>query len=536
MGKSDRLIDVLIVGAGFAGLYMLHRARQLGLRAQVLEAGDGVGGTWYWNRYPGARCDVDSLQYSYQFSVELQQQWRWTEKYATQPEILRYIEHVAQRFDLYRDICFGARVSAASFDEANNYWQVELANGERVSTRWLIMAVGCLSSANRPDFAGLDQYSGASYHTGQWPHAGVDFSDQRVAVIGTGSSGIQCIPFIAQQAATLTVFQRTPNYAVPAWNEPIDAETDRAIKAEYPQLRARAKLRPTGYWFPFGERSALSVTANERAEQFERFWRLGGLKFLGAFSDLFTDLAANEMAARFAQQKIRARIRDPQAAELLVPRTVIGSKRLCVESGYYETFNRPNVSLIDLKRAPLERFTVDGLIAGGKNYQFDSVVFATGFDAMTGSLLRVEIRGRGGQSLREQWRERPRTYLGLCVAGFPNLFMINGPGSPSVLSNMVQSIEQHVDWIAACIEHMRGRGHMVCDASEVAQNAWAAHCDEVVARTVRASEDSWYLGSNMPGRARVFMPYAGGVPAYLRKSEEVVRNGYVGFAFNTRNR
>ncbi len=529
MKKPDA--DVLIVGAGFAGLYMLHRARGLGLRALVLEAGDGVGGTWYWNSYPGARCDVESLQYSYQFSPELQQEWRWSEKYATQAEVLRYIEHVADRFDLRRDILFGRRVSSAVFDQAGACWNVATTQGEQLSTHFLVLAVGCLSSANQPDIARLKEFTGKTYHTGHWPQSPVDFSGQRVAVIGTGSSGIQCIPTIAAQASQLTVLQRTPNYAVPAWNAPLDDEADGQVKADYAALRARAKQRPTGYAFPFDERPALSVTADERIAQYEKFWRLGGLKFLGAFGDLLVNPQANETAARFVQQKIRARIHDPEVADQLTPRGVIGSKRMCVESGYFETFNRPNVSLVDLGRHPIERFTADGLVAGGRNYVFDAVVFATGFDAIIGSLLRIDLRGRARRRLSDHWREQPKSYLGLAVAGFPNLFMINGPGSPSVLSNMVQSIEQHVDIISGCLAHMQKNGLAICEADTAAEDAWTAHCREVVAGSMRATEDSWYLGANIPGRPRVFMPYAGGVPAYLRKCDSVIAAGYTGFSF-----
>jgi cyclohexanone monooxygenase len=510
---------------------MLHRARGLGLRALVLEAGDGVGGTWYWNRYPGARCDIESLQYSYQFSPELQQDWRWSEKYATQAEILRYLEHVADRFDLRRDIRFGQRVSAAVFNEAGACWQVTTTQGERLSTRYLVLAVGCLSSANQPEIAGFKDFQGKTYHTGHWPQTSVDFTGQRVAVIGTGSSGIQCIPMIATQARQLTVFQRTPNYAAPAWNEPLSDEADRAAKEDYATLRARAKQRPTGYVFPFDERPALSVAEQERNAQYEKFWRLGGLKFLGAFGDLLVNPQANETAARFVQQKIRARIQDPALADKLVPRGVIGSKRMCVESNYYETFNRPNVSLVDIRQQPLERFTASGLVAGEREHVFDAVVFATGFDAVIGSLLRIDLRGRAGRRLSDHWREQPSSYLGLAVAVFPNLFMINGPGSPSVLSNMVQSIEQHVDLICGCLAHMQKNALAVCEADTVAADAWTAHCREVVARSMRATEDSWYVGANIPGRPRVFMPYAGGVPAYLRKCDEVVTAGYAGFTF-----
>jgi cyclohexanone monooxygenase len=528
VARRDEILDALIVGAGFAGLYALHRLRQLGLRAQVLERGDGVGGTWYWNRYPGARCDVESVQYSYQFDADLQQSWRWTEKYATQPEILRYLEHVAERFDLSRDVRFRSTVTGAEWDAGTNMWRVHVSDGATRSARRLILAVGCLSDANRPTFDGLGQFRGVIHHTGHWPHRRVDFAGQHVAVIGTGSSGIQCIPQIAREAARLTVFQRTPNYAVPAWNEPLDDATDRAIKADYAGLRARAKQRPTGYWFPHGETAALAVDDAARGRQYEIFWRLGGLKFLGAFTDLFTNAEANETAARFAREKIAARIRDAEVAATVLPRGVIGSKRLCVETNYYETFNRDNVAVVDLRSAPIERFTLQGLRAGGREFTFDAVVFATGFDAMTGSILRIELRGRDGLLLRDKWRERARNFLGLSVAGFPNLFVINAPGSPSVLSNMVQSIEQQIDWIAGCIAERRSRGDTAFEPDAMAEETWMAECDAAVARTLRATEDSWYVGANVPGKPRVFLPYAGGFPAYVCACDASAQSGYTG--------
>ena len=536
---SDSALDVIVVGAGFAGLYMLYRLRQLGLRVRVFEAGSGVGGTWFWNRYPGARCDVESTQYSYSFSSELQQQWRWSEKYATQPEILRYIDHVADRFDLRRDITLNTRVTDAHFDATRGVWRVGVHPGDSpLECRFLVMAVGCLSSANRPNYPGLGQFGGRVLHTGEWPHERVDFSGQRVAVIGTGSSGIQCIPPIAAQATRLTVFQRTPNFAIPAWNEPLTDAADQEIKAAYPALRAQAQQRPTGYVFPFNDAPASATPPAERDAVYEKFWRLGGLKFMGAFRDLFTDEAANITAAQFVRDKIRARVHDPAVAERLLPLGVIGSKRLCVETQYYETFNRDNVDLVDLRATPIESFTAQGLRTqglptqgGGREFNFDAVVFATGFDAMTGSILRVDIVGRDGESLRDAWRAGAQTYLGLGVAGFPNLFLVNGPGSPSVLSNMVQSIEYNVDWTTRCLGHMRSAEWQQIEVEVQAQQDWVAHCNAVVERTLRAREDSWYVGANIPGRARVFMPYAGGVPAYRARCEDVVANGYRGFSF-----
>ncbi len=525
-------LDAVVVGAGFAGLYALHRLRQQGLSARIYEAGDDVGGTWYWNRYPGARCDVESLQYSYQFSPELEQEWEWSERYATQAEILAYIEHVVERFDLRRDIVFSTRVTGARYDTPAGRWTLSTEAGGSVSARYCVMALGCLSAAHLPRFPGLETFQGRTVHTGAWPHEAVDFAGQQVAVIGTGSSGIQCIPLIAEQADHLTVFQRTANYAVPAWNGPLSAERVKAVKSDYRGLRARAKTRPTGYLFPTNSRSAMADTPQQRTAVFEEFWRNGGLGFMAAYGDLFTNPHSNAAAAQFVRGKIRAKVDDPAVAELLIPDTVIGSKRLCVESGYYETFNRPNVTLIDIRATGIECVTPAGLRVAGEDYAFDAIVFATGFDAITGSLLRVDIRGSEGQALRDKWSGGPRTLLGLAAAGFPNLFMINGPGSPSVLSNMVQSIEQHVDFIVALIAYMTESGYETVVADVAAEDAWTAHNQEAVERTLRATNDSWYVGANIPGRPRVFMPYTGGVPAYLERCAQVVADNYAGFTFS----
>jgi cyclohexanone monooxygenase len=528
MPESD--FDVVIVGAGFAGLYMLHRLRGMGLSGLVLESGSGVGGTWYWNRYPGARCDVESMQYSYQFSEELQQEWEWSERYATQPEILRYANHVADRFDLRRDIRFDTRVTAATFDEAAGHWVVETDDGAAVSARFCVMATGCLSSPNMPKFEGLDRFEGAIYHTGRWPHEEVDFTGQRVAVIGTGSSAIQSIPLIAQQAAQLFVFQRTPNYAVPAHNASLEPDTVREIKADYAGLRERAKQLPTGFLIRPNTASALEVTPEERQHQYEARWREGGLPFMAAFSDLLLDAEANETAAEFVRGKIREVVDDPEVAESLCPSNFIGGKRLCVDSGYFETFNRSNVILIEVSESPLEEITRGGVRAKGEEFKVDTIVLATGFDAMTGALLKIDIRGRDGLTLGEKWAEGPRTYLGLAVAGFPNLFTITGPGSPSVFTNMIPSIEQHVDWISDCLGFMRERGLARIEPSVEAENGWVSHVNEVADTSLRSKTDTWYIGANIPGKPRVFMPYIGGFPVYARKCDEVAANGYEGFA------
>jgi cyclohexanone monooxygenase len=527
---SDRT-DAVIVGAGFAGLYMLHKLRELGLHARVYEAGSGVGGTWFWNRYPGARCDVESLEYSYQFSEELQQEWEWSERYSPQPEILKYLNHVADRFDLRRDIQFNTRVSAATFDEASDRWTVETDDGGRISARFCVMATGCLSSTNTPDFVGMDSFRGATYHTGQWPHEGVDFSGQRVGVIGTGSSAIQSIPLIAEEAAQLFVFQRTPNFSVPAHNGPLDAETERKIKADYAAFREQNKQSPFGLSFGGSEVLAVEASADELQREYDERWQRGGLQFLGAFGDLLFSQEANDTAAEFIRAHIREIVDDPAIAELVSPDTVVGCKRLCVDSGYYQTFNRPNVTLVDIREKGIDEITPDGLSAAGESYRLDSIVLATGFDAMTGALLKIDIRGKGGHTLGEKWAEGPRTYLGLATVGFPNLFTITGPGSPSVLSNMVPSIEQHVNWISDCIAYMRERDVGRVEATLEAQDAWVDHVNEVAGETLYPTCNSWYLGANVPGKPRVFMPYLG-FPPYVEKCNEVAARGYEGFVLS----
>ena len=524
------MFDAVIVGVGFAGMYMLHRLRGIGLSVRVFEAGSGVGGTWYWNRYPGARCDVESMQYSYQFSEELQQEWVWSERYAPQPEILRYANHVADRFDLRRDIQFDARVHSATYDETQNRWVLEIGNGEQVRATYCIMATGCLSSANMPKLPGLDSFRGETFHTGHWPHEGADFSGKRVGVIGTGSSAIQSIPIIARQAAHLYVFQRTPNYTIPAHNGPLDPTYQAAIKADYAKLRARAKQTVPGLDFNFNMESALSVDEERRQREFENRWAYGGLPFLGAFGDLLYNQASNDLAAEFLRGKIREIVHDPEVAELLSPRNVFGCKRLCVDTGYWETYNRPNITLIDVSGEPIEAITPTGIRAKGQKYAIDAIVFATGFDAMTGALLKIDLRGTDGQTLKEKWREGPKTYLGLGIAGFPNHFTITGSGSPSVLTNMLPSIEQHVEWVADCIGYLRDKGISRIEARAKAEESWVAHVREVAGGSLRSTCSSWYIGANVPGKPRVFMPYIGGFPAYVQKCDTVAANGYEGFA------
>jgi cyclohexanone monooxygenase len=455
----ERSYDAVIVGAGFAGLYMLHRLRNLGLSARIYEAGTGVGGTWYWNRYPGARVDVESLEYSYSFSPELDAEWKWSERYATQPELLKYLNHVADRFDLRPDIQLETRVTAAHFDEAANRWSVTTDRGETVSARYCVMATGCLSVANEIAFEGAESFQGRSFRTSSWPRDGVDFTGERVAVIGTGSSAIQTIPMIAEQASHVTVFQRTPNFSVPAHNGQIDPK----IAADWAAHRAqyRQEARETGFGIRMvNPQDGLALEADEatRRAAYEARWQVGGFALLGAYGDLILDVNANATAAEFVREKIRSIVKDPATAEKLAPKTFpIGAKRMCVDTGYYATFNRDNVSLVDLRDEALEAIAPTGVRTSKALYEVDAIVYAIGFDAMTGALGKIDIRGRGGVALKEEWAAGPRTYLGLMIAGFPNLFIVTGPGSPSVLCNMAVAIEQHVEWISDCIAWMGAR-------------------------------------------------------------------------------
>ena len=523
--------DVIIVGAGLAGLYALHRLRAMGFSVRVLEAGGDIGGTWYWNRYPGARCDIESLQYSYQFDEDLQQEWQWSERYAAQPEILTYIDHVADRFDLRRDVLFDTRIRSARFDAEETLWRLEDETGKCFAAPLCIMATGCLSVPNVPAIDGLEDFAGPVYHTGRWPHEKVDFSGKRVGVIGTGSSAIQSIPVIAREAAHLTVFQRTANYSIPARNGALDPDRVRAVKATYPELRARAKTNLSGIDAIYNPDAVLETDADARQAEFDRRWQEGGLTFIGAFSDLMLDQAANDIAADFVRGKIRETVKDPEVAEILCPTNIIGGKRLCVDTGYFETFNRDNVALVDVRANPIDRITANAVRAGGKDYAFDALVIATGFDAMTGALLAIDIQGSGGERLRDKWANGPATYLGLAMAGFPNLFTVTGPGSPSVLTNMLPTIEQHVDWICACIADMKKRGRTVIEAEAGAEAEWVEHVRDLAGAALKSSTDSWYLGANVKGKPRVFMPYLGGFPRYIEKCEQVVAADYEGFVF-----
>ncbi|MGQ0620040.1 MAG: flavin-containing monooxygenase [Panacagrimonas sp.] len=527
--------DAVIVGAGFAGLYMLHRLRGMGLRARVYEAGDGVGGTWFWNRYPGAACDIESLEYSYSFSEELQQEWTWSTRFARQPEILAYINHVADRFDLRRDLQLSTRVSLAAFDESRDRWHIETDRGDRVSAHFCVMATGCLSAPKPIEYAGASAFGGRILHTAYWPKEPVDFSGLRVGIVGTGSSGIQCIPIIAEQARHLTVFQRTPNFSVPAGNRPMDPAHERRVKASYAALRAKEADSDVGICALLDpeSRNAMDMTPQQREQEYERRWAAGGLYFYCSYVDLMRDRVANETVAEFARRKIRQKIKDPAVAELLVPRGYpFGAKRLCADTGYYETFNRDNVRLVDVKTTPIRGITAKGLQVSDTEHELDVLIFATGFDAMTGALLNIDIRGREGGRLSEHWGAGPRSHLGLMTAGFPNLFITTGPGSPSVLYNMVLGNEYHVNWIARCIADLDRSGRTRIETTAAAESGWSELVNDIGNQTLFTKANSWYLGCNVPGKPRAVLPYLGGFRAYRERCEEVVARGYEGFAMS----
>ena len=521
-------VDVVVVGAGFAGLYALYRLRQLGLSARGFEAGSDVGGVWYWNRYPGARCDVESMQYSYSFSEELQQEWRWTERFAPQAEILAYLQHVAARFDLRRDISFETRIEAVRFDEATDRWTVTTDRRGRVVAQFCLMCTGSISAARVPEIPGIGEFAGESHHTGDWPHEGVDVAGKRVGVIGTGSSGIQAIPVLAREAAELVVFQRTPNFIIPARNQPLDETTERRWKDDYAALRRKA--REIGTFYEFSDRGAMEVSEQEREREYRRRWNEGGVNFVHAYKDIYLDKTSNDTAAAFVRARIREMVSDPERAALLSPTDhPLGSKRICVGSDYYETFNRESVTLVDLRAEPIEAITPAGVRTSRREYGLDILVFATGYDALTGALLRIEVTGRGGERLQEKWAGGPQNYLGLMTSGFPNLFIVTGPGSPSVLVNMVIGIEQHVDWIIECIASLRGQGMATIEPARSAEERWVRHVNDEANLTLFPRANSWYMGANVPGKPRVFMPYVGGIGRYRKKCDEVAEAGYAGF-------
>lgn len=532
---TDRC-DVVVVGAGFAGMYMRYRIRQLGLTVRVFETGNGVGGTWYWNRYPGARVDGGSLSYSYGFDEDLQQEWSWSELFASQAELLAYANHIADRFDLRKDIQFSTTVKSARWCDSAKRWLVETDRDDRISAKYFITAVGCLSAANIPPFAGLDQFMGRYYHTARWPEDEVELAGKLIGVIGTGSTGMQIIPAIAEKAKHLYVFQRTPHYAIPSNNEPMDIEREQAWKAHYREHRAIARASPSGHdsrHLGMPIQSALEVTEAERVRAFEQAWVREAPALMLTFNDLRTNLEANELVAAFVRDKIRSTVKDSKTAELLCPKTYpIGAKRLCLEAGYYETFNRDNVALVDIKTHPIQEITRNGLRTTAAEYPLDTIIFATGFDAITGSLLRMNIVGSGRIPLIDKWHVGPRTYLGLMTAGFPNMFIITGPGSPSALVNLMTAIEQHVDWVTAALAYLREHGYTNMEATDDAEDGWVTHVNEIGEQSIFAKGNSWYLGANIPGKPQVFMPYAGGLGSYGIKCDEVAANGYEGFVLS----
>jgi cation diffusion facilitator CzcD-associated flavoprotein CzcO/acetyl esterase/lipase len=526
--------DVVVVGAGFAGLYLIHRMRQIGRSVVAFDGADDVGGTWYWNRYPGARCDIPTTDYTYSFDPELEQKWTWSEKYATQPEILAYLRHVADKYDLRRDIRFSTRVERAVWDQSECRWHLTTDRGDEVVCRWYIMATGCLSVPKEPDIEGASRFRGEVYFTNRWPHEGVDFTGKRVAVIGTGSSGIQSIPLIAQEAAQLTVFQRTPNFSFPAHNGPAPAERLAALAADRETYRQEARLSRAGMPYPMPDMSGLMVSEEERRAKFEETWEKGELLAItGMYLDVLANQTVNDMIAEMFREKVRSVVKDPETAESLCPKDYpIGTKRACLDTNYFETFNLPHVRLIDLRKQPIATITEQGIDTVEESMEFDAIVYATGFDAMTGALVAVDITGRDGVTLEEKWAEGPSTYLGLTTTGFPNFFTITGPGSPSVLSNMAVSIEQHVDWVTDCIAHMAAQGYETIEPTAMAEAGWNQHVQDCADITLFPKANSWYMGANIPGKPRVFYPYIGGVDTYRRTCDEVVEKGYLGFALD----
>ena len=536
MASATQDFDAVVIGAGFSGIHMLKSLRdKLGLKVRVYEAGDTVGGTWYWNRYPGARCDSDAYIYCFTWDKQLLQEWEWTERYPEQPEILRYLEHVAKRHDLKRDIQFSTRVTGAEFDEKTNLWNVHTDKGESVTARFLIPAVGSLSTTNLPKFKGLEKFKGKWYHTSQFPHTGVDFTGKRVGMVGTGATAVQAIPEIAQQAKQLTVFQRTANYCVPARNGKVDPEVTKARKADYDGVVKRTRESFFGQEHYFIPKSVLETTPEEREAEFDKRWDAGGFAFwLANYQDMFFSQEANDVCADYIKRKIRNTVKDQAVADRLMPKGhAYGCKRQPLDTNYYETFNKTNVQLVDAATdGAIEEITEKGIRAGGKDYECDIIVFATGFDAMTGPLKALNLKGRGGSTLDKVWADGPRSYLGISVAGFPNLFTITGPQSPSVLSNMPVSIEQHVEWVTDCIETMNKSGKTTIEATPQAQDQWVVHVNEIVNMTLMASANSWYMSANIPGKPKAFLPYLGmeGVGGYRKKCDEVAAKGYEGFA------
>ncbi|MEK3727970.1 flavin-containing monooxygenase [Lysinibacillus sp. FSL W8-0953] len=529
--QTIKEVDAVVLGAGFAGLYMLHQLRSKGFSTIVCEAGDGVGGVWYWNRYPGARCDIESIYYNYTFSKELYEEWTWTSRFPEQAEILRYLNYVADRFQLRTDIQFNTRVTAAHFDEERHKWIVYLNDGQHILAKYFITGIGCLSAANVPNIQGLQRFNGNWYHTGHWPHKKVDFTGKRVGIIGTGSSGIQAIPVIAKEAEQLTVFQRTPQYTIPARNHPYDENFIKETKQNFEALKHSMRNSVSGTPFAQNQQSAMEDSDDKRMAVFEEAWAQGGFAFAATYDDLLTNEQSNEKAAEFIRSKIRQIVKDPVVAEKLCPKYMYGTKRQVLDSDYFEAYNRENVVLVDVKESPIKKITETGIQTTDEHYDLDRIIFATGYDGMTGPLFKIDIRGRNGETLKEKWEDGAsvQTYLGLTTAGFPNLFMITGPESPSVLVNMPIAIEQHVEWIAQCIDYLREHDIDLVEPHKEAEEAWSKHCREIANTTLYVKGDSWYTGANIEGKPRSFLIYLGGFDYYTKHCHEVAQNNYEGF-------
>ena len=527
MNQNNEELDVIIVGAGFSGLYMLYKMRKMNLKALIIERASDAGGTWFWNRYPGARCDIESIEYSYSFSDELQQEWNWSNRYSDQSEILEYINYVVKKFNLKENIVFNTSVKSAKFDEKLKNWIVE-TDSKSYSSKFCVMATGTLSSIKQPNFDGLENFKGDWYVTGEWPHEKLDFTSKKVAIIGTGSSAVQSIPVIAEEAKNLTVFQRSPNYTIPANNRPLTEKELSNAKSSYDQIREKAKYTRAGIGYnQFDERKLLDLSSEEIKKELNNRWKIGGQEiFTAGFTDVGVNVEANKIVADFVKSKIKEIVKDPNVAELLSPEDAIGCKRLCADTNYFETYNRENVELIDLNSNPINSITENGILTKNKEFKFDTIIFATGFDAMTGALQAIDITGKNGKKLKQVWKDGPKSFLGLLINGFPNLFTVTGPGSPSVLTNMMVAIEQHVEWISDCINFLSKSNLNEVEADELFQIEWMDHIEEVAKNTLRYTCNSWYVGANVPGKKRVFMPYAGGFGKYREKCDEIAENNY----------
>jgi len=527
MNHHNEELDVIIVGAGFSGLYMLYKMRKMNLKALIIERASDAGGTWFWNRYPGARCDIESIEYSYSFSDELQQEWNWSNRYSDQSEILDYVNYVVKKFNLKENIVFNTSVKSATFDENLKNWIVE-TDSKSYSSKFCVMATGTLSSIKQPNFDGLENFKGDWYVTGEWPHEKLDFTSKKVAIIGTGSSAVQSIPVIAEEAKNLTVFQRSPNYTIPANNRPLTEKELSNAKSSYDQIREKAKYTRAGIGYnQFEERKLLDLSSEEIKKELNNRWKIGGQEiFTAGFTDVGVNVEANKIVADFVKSKIKEIVKDPNVAELLSPEDAIGCKRLCADTNYFETYNRENVELIDLNSNPIKSITENGILTKNKEFKFDTIIFATGFDAMTGALQAIDITGKNGKKLKQVWKDGPKSFLGLLINGFPNLFTVTGPGSPSVLTNMMVAIEQHVEWISNCINFLSKSNLNEVEADELFQIEWMDHIEEVAKNTLRYTCNSWYVGANVPGKKRVFMPYAGGFGKYREKCDEIAENNY----------